>query len=52
MLTDDEIIEKLKEEKLKLTEELTQAQEETKRLENEIKTKTSQSTDMEDDKKQ
>lgn len=49
-MTDEEKIAKLQEEKQKLTEELIQAQEETKRLENEIETKSFHN--IEDDKRQ
>lgn len=51
-MTDEEKMEKLKEEKKKLIDELAQAQEETKRLENEIEKTSFQMNSIDDNKKQ
>lgn len=52
MISDEEKIIKLQEEKQKLIEELKQAQEETKLLENEIENQSIDTNSMDDDKKQ
>lgn len=51
-MTDEEKIAMLQEEKQKLTNELAQAQEETKNIESEIEKKSFQNIDMEDDKRE
>lgn len=51
-MTDEEKIEKLKEENKKLIEELAQAQEESKRIENEIEKTSFQISNIDDDKRQ
>ncbi|XP_025423981.1 coiled-coil domain-containing protein 93 isoform X1 [Sipha flava] len=51
VMTDEEKIIKLQEEKQKLIEELAQAQEETKKIENEIKEKSFHTSNMEEDKR-